>query len=101
MLKRGKVFCDICKHEMERHSADNDCDPHGFDFHVARMHLCEPCWCQMNDEAWKERDPCAECETQPCKRGRDCWFNPTFPGVPYETYFADRVPEKKENARTD
>lgn len=90
MLKDGKPFCDECGKEMRIVSdeeAERTGEPNGFGL-PAHAHVCNECFDALHHAAWEDRDPCGECETQPCKRGRDCWFEPNI-GYPYETYFAD------------
>lgn len=92
MLKSNRPYCDHCGRKMRRLRED-DGEPHGFHWRIAREHVCNECADAAIDQAWKDRDPCGECETEPCKRGRDCWFDPHLPW-PYETYFADPMGEK-------
>lgn len=93
MLKSGKPYCDVCLKEMlalSEDEAERSGEPHGFPFAIAHEHYCTGCYEAMFDAAWKHRDPCGHCETQPCKRGRDCWFEPRL-NVAYESYIADLV----------
>lgn len=92
MLKNNKPFCDLCKREMEIIS-EEDGEPCGFPHDKAHEHVCSECHEALFDLAWDRRDPCGECETKPCERGRDCWYQPSL-GLVYETYFADAIAEE-------
>lgn len=93
-MPHKRPTCDECKTPL-RDDPDTDGyidgEPTGWgDPYTARAHLCAACWHKIFDQAWKDRDPCASCETQPCERGRDCWFEPSLP-YPYETYVAPAI----------
>ena len=62
------------------------------DASTAKCFLCEDCFYRIWDEIWASEKPCARCETFPCQRGRDCWFEPNLP-FPYETFLAPRKPD--------
>ena len=96
MLKNKSVYCDECGKEMlylTQEEACNDFLPHGWtDVETAHNHICNDCADKRWQELWDADDPCGQCETQPCDRGRDCWWNPSFGTYwDYETYFADNL----------
>jgi hypothetical protein len=85
MIQNDKPVCDYCKKIMVASSTNSSGDEL-WPWKHALAHCCESCFDKLFDEVWNERDPCGECETQPCERGRECWFEPNL-GLPYETYF--------------
>lgn len=91
VLKNGVPFCDKCGRELvalTEAEALADIMGHGWtDWRTAAVHYCFKC----SDELWQP--PCGECETHPCKRGRDCWASPPLHLFPYETYFANALGE--------
>ncbi len=52
------------------------------------QYLCEDCY----QGIWKDLldNACGVCETEPCKRGRECWVNP-WPRIMYLCYVAPRI----------
>ena len=96
MLKNKSVFCDECGREilyLTEEEACADFPGHGWsNVLTAKDHICTTCSINKWEELWDQADPCGRCETQPCERGRDCWWNPSFGTYyDYETYFADRL----------
>lgn len=51
------------------------------------QYLCTVC----HEEIWNNilAGACGVCETEPCKKGRDCWVNP-WPRIMYLCYVAPR-----------
>lgn len=49
--------------------------------------LCEDCHAQIREEVLD--GACGVCNTEPCKRGRECWANP-WPSILYLCYVAPR-----------
>lgn len=101
MYKDGRVYCDECNEELLRLTEDEvTADPEGgwASYVTAAKHICIPCSHIEWEKLWKQNNPCAECRTEPCKKGRECWWNPPFgTWYPYETYYADRVKELDPN----
>jgi hypothetical protein len=98
-LKNGIPYCDECHGELVRLSEEealNNMRPMGWtNYRTATAHYCFDCYDMMFDR-WADEvgfPACGECETFPCKRGRDCWDHrdPPFDWIPYETYFSDIV----------
>jgi hypothetical protein len=90
MIKEGRPFCDDCGREMlalDDDEVEEYCPAAGgFPWERACKHYCTPC----ADKLWQP--PCeTECQTQPCERGRECWWHPQLHVWPYETYFAPRL----------
>jgi len=55
--------------------------------------LPAPCFiCDECVDAWWDpalEEACLRCRSKPCRRGRECWFDPAMPW-PYLTVFAPR-----------
>ena len=99
MIKNGRPYCDECHGELialSEEQALNGFPPCGWtDYRTAHKHYCHNCYDAMFEEWVKEVGfpACHECETFPCKRGRDCWDNrePPLYLFPYETFFGELV----------
>ena len=97
-----EIICDWCwlpmiKHRLDRDSwEDEDGEPHGWHWKLAREHICETCAdkhllyiCRNECRAyWSKR-------RLPCEHG-DCWHTPPWP---YETYFAERRKLSRQRAK--
>lgn len=96
MLNGKILLCDECGHLMQRVSPDDiafDNTPHGWsNYKTAEGHVCNTCSNARWRQLWEQNDPCGECRDEPCKKGGECWYTPSY-GTwwPYETYYADRV----------
>lgn len=95
MLKDGRPFCDFCDNAMQMVRLSDDGDE-VWKWEHAHAHVCHECFCTENSAAWSEDKPCTTmCENRPCEKGRDCWYTPPFMrNLPYETYYAWRIPQK-------
>ena len=79
--------CENCKQEILRLKEDDFGEP--VDWNTRwEQYLCDVC----HDKIWKDLldNACGVCETEPCKRGRDCWVNP-WPRIMYLCSVAPRV----------
>jgi len=99
MLKGGRVFCDECGEEIQaipEEEAVGDIIGHGWsNYLTANNHVCTSCSTKRWHQLYKQADPCGICNTEPCKRGGECWWSPPFSlWWPYETYYADVLEEK-------
>ncbi len=92
MLHDGRPFCDLCKHELAIVTEDEDGEELSFTHDIAPGHCCDTCWVEGVQQAYDRDDPCSQCRTEPCMKGRDCWYQPPFlRNLPYGCYFAVRV----------
>lgn len=98
MIKNNVPYCEYCHREMQAltpRQALDDIRPHGWhNWRTAVCHVCFDCSDGQFDEWAKDVGfpACYECETYPCKRGRDCWDHRNPPNnEPYETYYADAL----------
>lgn len=89
MLRDDRVFCDLCKKEMVRTTVSEEGDEL-WPWKEAFAHVCDGCFDGAVDRAWDDFEACIKCETHPCERGRECWFEPAL-ALPYETYYAKTV----------
>lgn len=81
------LMCGNCKKEIKILKEDEFGEP--IDWNTPwEQYLCQDC----HGKIWKELldNACGVCETEPCKRGRDCWINP-WPRIMYLCYVAPGV----------
>ena len=98
MIKNGRPFCDECRGELvawTREQAEETVICGWPDWRSAHKHYCQDCYDVMFDK-WAEAagfPACGNCETEPCKRGRECWDHrdPPLHWFPYETFFGELV----------
>jgi hypothetical protein len=89
LKKPVSLSCENCKKEIEVLKEDDFGEP--VDWNTPwEQYLCDVCHGKIWDELLKSA--CSVCETEPCKRGRDCWVN-TWPRIMYLCYVALRVKE--------
>jgi len=98
MRDGNRLFCDVCKDEIVaiKEGEEDDFEGNGWsNWKTAQEHVCRECHHAKWEQLFKDRDPCGECRTEPCKRGRDCWWEPSFGTFfSYETYIADKITVK-------
>jgi len=81
------LMCGNCKKEITILKEDDSGEP--IDWKTPwEQYLCDVCHSKIWDELLKSA--CGVCETEPCKRGGDCWVNP-WPRIMYLCYVAPRV----------
>lgn len=98
MIKNSRPYCDQCHGELIAWTREQ-AEENGFcgwdSWRTAHKHYCQGCYDAMFDAWAKAVDfpACGECETFPCKRGRDCWDHrdPPLHLFPYETFFGELV----------
>lgn len=98
MIKNGRPYCDQCHGELialTREQAEENGLCGWDDWRTALKHYCQTCYDVMFDQ-WSKAvgfPACHECETFPCKRGRECWDNrhPPLHVFPYETFYGELV----------
>ncbi len=98
--RRDRLYCDECHEEIKAYTEEQvlaDIGGGGWsDYKTAQKHICQTCADARWQRLWDERDPCGECRNEPCRRGHECWFTPSFGTYyPYETYYADRLDRYK------
>ncbi len=87
LKKPVSLSCENCKKEIEVLKEDDSGEP--IDWNTPwEQYLCDVCHSKIWDELFKSA--CGVCETEPCKRGCDCWVNP-WPRIMYLCYVAPRV----------
>ena len=98
MIKNGRAFCEECHGELIAWTREQ-AEEYGWcgwsDWRTAHKHYCQTCYDALFDK-WAKAvgfPACHECETFPCKRGRDCWDHrdPPLHWFPYETFFGQLV----------
>ena len=96
---KGIPYCDECHGEliaMTPEQAENHLFACGWsNYKTAKKHFCQDCYDSLF-EKWAKAvgfPACGECETFPCKRGRDCWDNrsPPLHWFPYESFFGELI----------
>ena len=98
MIKNGRPFCDECHGELVAWTREQ-AEDYGFcgwdNWRTAHKHYCSSCY-DVLFEKWSKAvgfPACGECETFPCKKGRDCWDRqgPPLHWFPCETFFGELV----------
>lgn len=88
--KPMSLKCERCKKEIRVLDEDDFGEPVWNTFW--EQYLCDDCYNKIWDGLLS--NACGVCNTEPCKRGRECWVNP-FPRIMYLCYVAPRVGAKQ------